>query len=78
MAQRPGSPRLRDRPYLIVCALAGVLLVVLAIVAVAFVVPLGGGGAALPASPVPEGTTKATATIASTTRRTPASAQAIR
>jgi hypothetical protein len=43
MAQRPGSPRLRDRPYLIACALAGVLLVVLAIVTVAFVVPSGAG-----------------------------------
>ncbi|MGH3902138.1 MAG: L,D-transpeptidase [Pseudonocardiaceae bacterium] len=53
MAQRPGSPRLRDRSYLIVCALAGVLLVVLAILAVAFVVPLGGGGAGEAAPPPP-------------------------
>jgi hypothetical protein len=43
MAQRPGSSRLRDRPYLIACALAGVLLVVLAILVVAFVVPSGTG-----------------------------------
>ncbi|MGH4009566.1 MAG: hypothetical protein ACRDTH_15685, partial [Pseudonocardiaceae bacterium] len=59
MAQRPGSPRLRGRPYLIVCALAGVFLVVLAIVAVAFVAPFGGGGAgeAAPTPPVTATTT---------------------
>ncbi|MGH3889678.1 MAG: L,D-transpeptidase family protein [Pseudonocardiaceae bacterium] len=44
MAQRPGSTRLRGRSYLIACVLAGVVLVVLAIVA-AFVIPFGGGGA---------------------------------
>jgi lipoprotein-anchoring transpeptidase ErfK/SrfK len=38
MAQRPpGSFRLRDRPYLIACAIGGVLLVVLAIVVASFV-----------------------------------------
>ena len=38
MAQRPpGSVRLRDRPYLIACAIGGVLLVVLAIVVASFV-----------------------------------------
>ncbi|HZS19851.1 MAG TPA: L,D-transpeptidase [Pseudonocardiaceae bacterium] len=38
MAQRPpGSFSLRDRPYLIACAVGGVLLVVLAIVVVSFV-----------------------------------------
>lgn len=38
MAQRPtGSFRLRDRPYLIACAMGGVLLVVLAIVVVSLV-----------------------------------------
>ena len=63
MAQRPGSPRLRDRPYLIVCALAGAVVMVLAIVAVAFLVPLGGGasGEAVKAAPRPPVT--ATTTI---------------
>lgn len=46
MAQHPGSPRLRDRPYLIACALAGAVVMVLVIVAVAFLVPLGGDEAA--------------------------------
>ncbi|HKR51616.1 MAG TPA: L,D-transpeptidase [Pseudonocardiaceae bacterium] len=54
MAQRPGSPSLRDRPYLIACALGGALLVVLAIVVVAFVIPGGTGGAGKAApAPVP-------------------------
>lgn len=58
MAQRPGSPRLRDRPYLIACALAGAVVMVLAIVAVAFLVPLGGGdsGNAGKAAPRPPAT----------------------
>ncbi|MGH3764826.1 MAG: L,D-transpeptidase [Pseudonocardiaceae bacterium] len=44
MAQRPpGSSRLRDRPYLIACAVAGVVLVVVAIVAVALMAPFGAG-----------------------------------
>ncbi|MDQ4104442.1 MAG: L,D-transpeptidase [Actinomycetota bacterium] len=53
MAQRPGSLRLRDRPYLIACALAGALLVLLAIVVVAFVFPSGGDGSrkTVPAPP---------------------------
>ncbi|MGH3874615.1 MAG: L,D-transpeptidase [Pseudonocardiaceae bacterium] len=42
MAQRPGRPRLRDRSYLIACALAGVVGVV-AVLAVAFLAPFGGG-----------------------------------
>ncbi len=41
MAQRPRLPYLRDRPYLIACAIAGVVLVVLAMVVVAFMVPSG-------------------------------------
>ena len=46
MAQRPpGSFRLLDRPYLIACAIGGVLLVVVAIVAVALLSPFGGGEA---------------------------------
>ena len=53
MAQRPGISRLRGRPYLIACAIAGVLLVVLAIVAVAFVVPFGAGEVGKPAPPPP-------------------------
>jgi hypothetical protein len=57
MAQRPGSPRLRDRPYLIACALAGVLLVVLAILAVAFVVPFGAGEVGKAPSPPVTATT---------------------
>lgn len=57
MAQRPGSPRLRDRPYLIACALAGALLVVLAILVVAFVVPSGVGEVGKAASPPPVATT---------------------
>jgi hypothetical protein len=57
MAQRPGSPRLRDRPYLIACALAGVLLVVLAILAVAFVVPFGAGEVGKAAPPPGTATT---------------------
>ncbi len=63
MAQRPGSPRLRDRPYLIVCALAGVVFVVLAIVAVAFVVPFGGGGAGAVSRAAPPPPVTATTTI---------------
>jgi L,D-transpeptidase-like protein len=44
MAQRPPeSSRLLDRPYLIACAIGGVLLVVLAMVVVAFVAPFGAG-----------------------------------
>lgn len=40
MAQRPsGSFRLRDRPYLIACAIGGVLLVVLAIVVASLIGP---------------------------------------
>ncbi|MDQ3764125.1 MAG: L,D-transpeptidase [Actinomycetota bacterium] len=63
MAQRPGSFRLRDRPYLIACAVAGVLLVVVVIVAVALVVPFGASedrkaappapGVAAPNAPIP-------------------------
>jgi lipoprotein-anchoring transpeptidase ErfK/SrfK len=57
MAQRPPiSLRLRDRPYLIACAIGGVLLVVLAIVVVAFVgsSPAGETGKAGPiAAPHP-------------------------
>ncbi|MGH3936746.1 MAG: L,D-transpeptidase [Pseudonocardiaceae bacterium] len=51
MTQRPGSPILRDRPYLVACAVAGALLAVLAIVVVAFVVPFGAEEAAKPAQP---------------------------
>ncbi|HWR48116.1 MAG TPA: L,D-transpeptidase [Pseudonocardiaceae bacterium] len=55
MAQRPpGSFRPLDRPYLIACAIGGVLLVVLAIVVVS-VVPFGASEtrkAALPPAPV--------------------------
>ena len=51
MAQRPGFSRLRDRPYLIACAVAGAVLAVLAIVAVAFVAPFGGGEATRPSVP---------------------------
>jgi lipoprotein-anchoring transpeptidase ErfK/SrfK len=39
MAERSGSFRLRDRPYLIACAVGGVALVVLVIVAVAVLAP---------------------------------------
>jgi len=55
MAQRPpGSFRLLDRPYLIACAIGGVLLVVVAIVAVALVAPFGAGDTrkAVPPAPV--------------------------
>jgi lipoprotein-anchoring transpeptidase ErfK/SrfK len=51
MAQRPGFPRLRDRPYLIACAIAGAVLAVLALVAVVFVAPFGAGEPAQPAAP---------------------------
>jgi lipoprotein-anchoring transpeptidase ErfK/SrfK len=54
MAQRPpGSFRLLDRPYLIACAIGGVLLVVVAIVAVALVAPFGAGETRKAAPPVP-------------------------
>ncbi|MBV9058768.1 MAG: L,D-transpeptidase [Pseudonocardiales bacterium] len=56
MAQRPpGSFSLRDRPYLIACAVGGVLLVVLAIVVVSFVgsSPATETGKAAPAVPHP-------------------------
>lgn len=56
MAQRPpGSFGLRDRPYLIACAVGGVLLVVLAIVVVSFVgsSPAGDAPKAAPAMPRP-------------------------
>jgi lipoprotein-anchoring transpeptidase ErfK/SrfK len=44
MAQRPpGSFRLRDRPYLIACAVGGVLLVVVVVLAVALIAPFGSG-----------------------------------
>ena len=44
MAQRPPeSSRLLDRPYLIACAVGGVLLVLLVMVVVAFVAPFGAG-----------------------------------
>ncbi len=56
MAQRPpGSVRLLDRPYLIACAIGGVLLVVVVIIAVAFVAPFGASQtrkAAPPPAPV--------------------------
>jgi hypothetical protein len=52
MAQRPsGSFRLRNRPFLIACAVVGAVLVVVAIVAVAFVTPLGGAGKSKTAPP---------------------------
>ncbi|MGH3753620.1 MAG: L,D-transpeptidase [Pseudonocardiaceae bacterium] len=51
MAQRPGFPRLRNRPYLIACAIAGAVLALLAIVAVAFVAPFGSGDAPKAAPP---------------------------
>lgn len=52
MAQRPpGSFPLRDRPYLIACAVGGVALVVLAIVVVSFVAPFGAGEARKAAPP---------------------------
>jgi L,D-transpeptidase catalytic domain len=60
MAQRPGFSRLRDRPYLITCAIAGAIVAVLAIVAVAFMAPFGAGDAvevARPAAPAVTGTT---------------------
>ncbi len=51
MAQRPpGSLRLLDRPYLIACAIGGVLLVVVVIIAVVMVAPFG---AVQPAKPAP-------------------------
>ncbi|MGH3781721.1 MAG: L,D-transpeptidase [Pseudonocardiaceae bacterium] len=54
MAQRPpGSFRLLDRPYLIACAIGGVLLVVVAIIAVAFVSPFGASEPPKAAPPPP-------------------------
>ena len=54
MAQRPpGSVRLLDRPYLIACAIGGVLLVVVAIIAVVMVAPFGAGQATKAAPPPP-------------------------
>ena len=58
MAQRPGSPQPRDRPYLVACAIAGVVLVLLVAVVVTFLVPFGAGTvtqvtkAAPPSAPV--------------------------
>ena len=55
MVQRPGRfSQLRDRPYLIACAVGGVLLVVLVIAVVSLIGPSGAGvpqKAAAPASP---------------------------
>jgi lipoprotein-anchoring transpeptidase ErfK/SrfK len=54
MAQRPpGSFRLLDRPYLIACAIGGVLLVVVLIIAVVMVAPFGAGQPAKTAPPPP-------------------------
>jgi hypothetical protein len=67
MAERPpGSFRLRDRPYLLACAAGGVLLVVLAVVAVFLVSPFG-AGEANKAAPLP-----APAVVAPTTTIPPA------
>jgi L,D-transpeptidase catalytic domain len=54
MAQRPpGSIRLRDRPYLIACAIGGALVVVLGIIVVSLVAPSkpGATSQARPAAP---------------------------
>lgn len=54
MAQRPpGSVRLLDRPYLIACAIGGVLLVVVVIVAVTLLGPSGAGKTTKAATPPP-------------------------
>ncbi len=54
MAQRPpGSVRLLDRPYLIACAIGGVLLVVLVIVAVTLLGPSGASETPKSAPPPP-------------------------
>jgi lipoprotein-anchoring transpeptidase ErfK/SrfK len=52
MAQRPGrSIRLRDRPYLIACAVGGVLVVVLVAAVVSLIGPSGGGNHQAAAAP---------------------------
>ncbi|HEX4101077.1 MAG TPA: L,D-transpeptidase [Pseudonocardiaceae bacterium] len=64
MAQRPpGSFRLLDRPYLIACAIGGVLLVVVAIVAVALVSPFGASETSKAAPPPPPVVAAPTTTI---------------
>jgi lipoprotein-anchoring transpeptidase ErfK/SrfK len=54
MAQRPpGSFRLLDRPYLIACAIGGVLLVVVMIIAIVMVAPFGADQPTKTAPPPP-------------------------